>query len=406
MFLKALQPLKITIMDNTVNLNDLKTAFRYKKDSDLKMTYIIFKTLQKPNLLKILKSCANGIVKYNLPFKLFIKKTIFKLFCAGETIDEAFGLIKALENYKVKSVLDYVSEGEKTEVAFENNTKIIISNIIRVGEECPDNYISVKITGLEDPDFLTKCNSIKFPEDEKIKIRFNKLLERIDLICFTAKAKKVIVYIDAEDRCMQDIIDAITEHMMEKYNTESVVVFNTLQMYLKDRLTYLQRLITSAKQKHYTPGIKLVRGAYVEKEREAALKEHRSSPVFDTKEETDQSFNKAVDMCLSNHEQVVTCIASHNYVSTQLAIDCIKKYNIQNSHSKVKFSQLYGMCDGITFNLAANGYSVSKYLPYGEVKKAIPYLIRRSEENTSINGQINDELVRLKTELDNRKTRA
>lgn len=392
-------------MNNTVNLNDLKTAFKYKSDSDLKMTYIIFKTLQKPNLLKLLKACANGIVKYNLPFKLFIKKTIFKLFCAGETIDEAFGLIKKLENYKVKSVLDYVSEGEKNEEAFEFNTKTIVSNIIRVGDECPDNYISVKITGLEDPDFLTKCNSIKFPDDEQLKIRFDKLLQRIDLICSTAKQKKVIVYIDAEDRCMQDIIDAITEYMMEKYNKESVVVFNTLQMYLKDRLGYLENLILSAKQKQYIPGIKLVRGAYVEKEREAALKENRESPVFDTKQETDTSFNKAIELCLSNHQYLITCIASHNYVSTQLAIECIKKYNISDAQHKIKFSQLYGMCDGITFNLAANGYSVSKYLPYGDVKKAIPYLIRRSEENTSINGQINDELKRLETEIDNRKAR-
>lgn len=393
-------------MNNTVNLNDLKTAFKYKNNSDLKMTYIIFKTLQRPNLLKLLKACANGIVKYNLPFKLFIKKTIFKLFCAGETIDEAFGLIKKLENYKVKSVLDYVSEGEKTEEAFEFNTRTIVSNIRRVGEECPDNFISVKITGLEDPDFLTKCNSVKFPEDESLKIRFDKLLKRIDLICSTAQEKNVIIYIDAEDRCMQDIIDAITEYMMEKYNKKSVIVFNTLQMYLKDRLTYLENLISTAKQKEYIPGIKLVRGAYVEKEREAALRENRESPVFDTKEETDNSFNKAVELCLSNHQYVITCIASHNYVSTQLAIDCIKKYNITDVQNKVKFSQLYGMCDGITFNLAANGYSVSKYLPYGEVKKAIPYLIRRSEENTSINGQINDELKRLETEIDNRKMTA
>lgn len=393
-------------MNNTVNLNDLKTAFKYKKNSDLKMTYMIFKTLQKPNLLKLLKACANGIVKYNLPFKLFIKKTIFKLFCAGETIDEAFGLIKNLEHYKVKSVLDYVSEGEKTEEAFQYNAKTIVSNIIRVGEECPDNFISVKITGLEDSDFLTKCNSRKFPEDELLQARFNILLKRMDLICSTAKEKKVIVYIDAEDRCMQDIIDTITESMMEKYNKESVVVFNTLQMYLKDRLLYLENLIASAKQKNYIPGIKLVRGAYVEKEREAAFKENRESPVFDTKEETDRSFNKAVEICLSNHQYVVTCIASHNYISTQLAIDCIKKYKIEDAQRKIKFSQLYGMCDGITFNLAAGGYSVSKYLPYGEVKKAIPYLIRRSEENTSINGQINDELQRLKTELENRKIRA
>lgn len=392
-------------MNNSVNLEDLKTAFRYKNTSDLKLTYLIFKTLQKPTLLKLLKGCANGIVKFNLPFKAVIKKTIFKLFIAGETVDEAFGLIKTLDTYHVKSVLDYVSEGEKIESAFENNTNIIISNIIRLGKECPNNYVSVKITGLEDPDFLTKCNARKFPESADLKPRFDKLYNRIDSICSTAKQSNVIVYIDAEDRCMQDIIDLIVEHMMEKYNKESVIVFNTLQMYLKDRVRYLENQITIAKQKQYIPGIKLVRGAYVEKEREAALKENRESPVFDTKEGTDQSFNKAVEICLSNSAYVSTCIASHNYKSTQLAIDYIKTHDIKDAQSKVRFSQLFGMCDGITFNLAANGFSVSKYLPYGEVKKAIPYLIRRSEENTSINGQINDELRRLNTEISRRKSK-
>jgi proline dehydrogenase len=392
-------------MNNKVNLEDLSTAFKYKNDRDLKLTYLIFKTLQKPKLLNLLKACANGIVKYNLPLKIFIKKTIYKLFCAGENVDDAIGLIKKLESYHVKSVLDYVSEGEKTEEAFETNVRIIVSNVIRLGEERPGNYVSVKVTGLEDPDFLTEFSSQPFPEDTTLTPRFQKLLDRLDLICFTAKKYKVIVYIDAEDKCMQDCIDAITERMMEKYNVESVVVFNTLQMYLKDRLEYLERLIVRSKQKHYHPGVKLVRGAYVEKEREAAILEKRESPVFDTKEQTDESFNKAVEICLSNHMHLDTCIASHNYKSTQLAIDCIKKYDITDYEKKVKFSQLYGMCDGLTFNLAAQGYSASKYLPYGEVKKAIPYLIRRSEENTSINGQINDELKRLQTEIENRKKR-
>ncbi len=390
-------------MNNNVNLNDIKKAYQYKSDNDLKLTYFIFKTLQKPGLLGFLKSVANGIIKYNLPFNYFIKRTIFKLFIAGETIDEAFITIKKLESFNVKSVLDYVSEGEKTEHAFEQNTKFIVANIKRLGSECPGNYVSVKITGLEDFDFLTKCNARKFPEDETLKPRFAKLLDRIDLICKTAHENGIIIYIDAEDRCMQDIFDTITEEMMEKYNKDKVVVFNTLQMYLKDRVDYLYELIASSKQKKYIPGIKLVRGAYVEKERELAQKEGRESPVFDNKEQTDQSFNKAVEICLSHHKDIVTCIASHNFKSTQLAVDLIMKYDIQDASNRIKFSQLYGMCDSITFNLAAAGYSVSKYLPYGEVRKAIPYLMRRSEENTSINGQIQDELVRLKTEIDNRK---
>ncbi len=382
-----------------VDLHDLKTAYAYKSNADLKLTHFVFNTLQKPILLGLLKSCANGIVKYNLPFQSIIKKTIYKLFCAGENIEEAFKLIRYLDSYHVKSVLDYVSEGEKTEAAFSLNAKTILENVIRVGKECPGNYISVKITGLEDPDFLGKINSKTFPINNP---RFDKLLERVDAICNAAQKHQVIVYIDAEDRYMQDIIDAITEHMMEKYNTQQVVVFNTLQMYLKDRLKYLEGLIATAKQKKYIAGIKLVRGAYVEKERETALKEKRESPVFDTKDQTDKSFNAAVELCLQNHALIATCIASHNYNSTQLALDLMQKYHITDIN-KVRFSQLYGMCDGITFNLAAAGYSVSKYLPYGEVKKAIPYLIRRSEENTSINGQVNDELHRLQKEINNRK---
>ena len=382
-----------------VDLHDLKTAYAYKSNADLKLTHFVFNTLQKPILLGLLKSCANGIVKYNLPFQSIIKKTIYKLFCAGENIEEAFKLIRYLDSYHVKSVLDYVSEGEKTEAAFSLNAKTILENVIRVGKECPGNYVSVKITGLEDPDFLGKINSKTFPINNP---RFDKLLERVDAICNAAQKHQVIVYIDAEDRYMQDIIDAITEHMMEKYNTQQVVVFNTLQMYLKDRLKYLEGLIATAKQKKYIAGIKLVRGAYVEKERETALKEKRESPVFDTKDQTDKSFNAAVELCLQNHALIATCIASHNYNSTQLALDLMQKYHITDIN-KVRFSQLYGMCDGITFNLAAAGYSVSKYLPYGEVKKAIPYLIRRSEENTSINGQVNDELHRLQKEINNRK---
>ncbi len=390
-------------MENiSVNLENLKIAYSYKSTSELKLTHFVFKILQKPNLLKLLKSIASGIIKYNLPFKIFIKKTIFKLFCAGENIDEAFILIKKLEKYKVNSVLDYVSEGEKTETAFLNNTETIVSNIKRVGKECPGNYISVKLSGLEDPLFLKQCNAKVFPKDPVIGKRFDKLLQRVDLICLTAKENNVILYIDAEDRFMQDIIDAIVEFMMKKYNKQNVIVFNTLQMYLKDRVNYLNQLIEIANTDKFYPGIKLVRGAYVEKEREEALIENRESPVFDTKEETDNSFNTAVDICLKNHHNVMTCIASHNYKSNLLTIELIKKYNIVDYKTKIKFSQLYGMCDGITFNLAASGFSVSKYLPYGEVKKAIPYLIRRSDENTSINGQMNEELNRLELELKNR----
>jgi proline dehydrogenase len=389
-------------MKNSIDLDDLETAYSYKSNAELKFTFYIFKLLQKQKIVKLLIACTHGILKYNLPFKFMIKKTIFNVFCAGEDIDSAFNKINYLEKYKVKAVLDYVSEGENNSETFNNNTKIIVNNIIRLGKECPGNYVSVKISGLESTEFLTESNALDI-DSLKISLRFENLLNRIDLICSTAYSSKVIVFIDAEDRCMQDVFDKITEIMMEKYNKQSAVVFNTLQMYLKDRLQYLDKLIENAEQKKYVPGIKLVRGAYVEKEREQALKQGKESPVFDTKKETDDSFNQAVEICIREFKNVDSCIATHNNYSTNHAINCINKYNVSNHYSKVRFSQLFGMSDNLTFNLSKNGYNSSKYLPYGEVKKAIPYLIRRSEENSSIDGQIIDEVIRLKKEIERRK---
>jgi proline dehydrogenase len=390
-------------MKNNIDLEDLETAYSYKSNKELKFTYFIFNILQSQKLVKLLIAFTKAILKYNLPFKFLIRKTVFNVFCAGENINNAFLKIKYLEKFKVKSVLDYVSEGENNDESFDNNTKIIVSNIIRLGKECPGNYISVKISGLENPKFLTYCNGMEFVNDLIISPRFDRLINRIDLICKTAHDSKVILFIDAEDRCMQDLFDKISEMMMEKYNKDFAIVFNTLQMYLKDRITYLGTLIEAAERKNYVPGIKLVRGAYVEKEKEKAIKEGKISPVFDTKKETDDSFNQAVEICLREFKKVDSCIATHNNDSTMHAINCIHKYNITNHYSKVRFSQLYGMSDNLTFNLSINGYNSSKYLPYGEVKKAIPYLIRRSEEKSSIDGQIIDEVIRLKKEIERRE---
>jgi proline dehydrogenase len=389
-------------METNFNIKNLEIAFNYKNNLQLRRTYYVFKMLQLPKLVNLFTSISKGIIKYNLPFKYFIKQTVFKVFCAGETIEDAFKTINKLKKYNVKSVLDYVSEGEKNEKSFILNTNIITSNIVKIGKETPGNYISVKLSGLEDPNFFKKINNSIFSKTRNENQRFEILISRLDLICNTAYENNVIIYIDAEDRYMQDIFDDITEHMMEKYNKRSAVIFNTVQMYLKDRLEYIDYLICDGKEKKYIPGIKLVRGAYVEKERIAAIIENKKSPVYDTKTETDDAFNLAIEKCLSQFKDVDTCIATHNEKSTLLAIDCIKKYSITNSESKVRFSQLYGMSDHLTFNLAKNGYSTSKYLPYGKVKKAIPYLIRRSEENTSINGQISEEVMRLKIELNRR----
>lgn len=391
-------------MENTVNLNNLRAAFSYKKNKELRHTYYIFKALQHPSLVKVLSVLTNGILKYSILVRILVRNTVFRVFCSGESVSEAFSTIKRLEYYKVKSVLDYVAEGEKTNKIFKYNTEIILENIRKLSREAPGNSISVKFTSLEDPEYFKLINKSPVDAISFGKLRYETFMKRIDSICCTAMETKVVVYFDAEYSNTQDFFDLITEEMMKKYNKSEAIVYNTLQMYLSDRLEYLDHLLNDSVMNHYFPGIKLVRGAYVEKEREIAKRENRLSPVYATKELTDFAFNKALDICLKQHSRVFTCIASHNEPSTLLAIAGIEKYNITDHYKKVKFSQLYGMRDNLTFNLAAKGYNASKYLPYGEVKKAIPYLTRRAQENSSIGEQLAVELVRLKNEITRRKS--
>lgn len=390
-------------MNTTTNLSNTLIAYSYKKDKELRFTYYVFRMLRNPLLVKLLSEFANGILKYNIPLKSLIKNTVFKIFCSGENISEAFTTIKRLEKHKVRSVLDYVAEGEKTDEVFIANADVILANIRKLGKEAPGNAVSIKFTSLEDMNFFRQLNIALINGENINNERYKKFLDRIDNICLYAAKSEVLIYFDAEDRFMQDIFDRVVELMMEKYNKKQAVIYNTLQMYLTDRLPYLQHLMKDSADKNYYPGIKLVRGAYAEKERETALIENKTSPVYATKNQTDLAFNEAIEMCLKNHARVYTCVASHNETSTQLALDLIDRYNITDHYQKVKFSQLYGMRDNLTFNLGAMGFNASKYLPYGEVKKAIPYLIRRAEENSSIGPQLVEELARLENEIRRRK---
>lgn len=393
-------------MSVSSHLNNTLNAYRYKSSKELRSTYYIFKMLKNPLLVRLLSEAASGILKYNIPLKSLIRNTVFKIFCSGENIHEAFATIKKLEKYKVKSVLDYVAEAEKSETVFSENAQVIITNIRRLGKNAPGNSVSVKFTSLEDMEFFREQNQLLLSGKPLGNERYTQFLHRINEICNEALLSKVVVYFDAEDRFMQDIFDKMVEVMMEKYNKEEAIIYNTLQMYLTDRLYYLRHLLEDSQNKNYYPGIKLVRGAYAEKERDAAESERRESPVYATKEQTDTAFNTALEICLQNHQRVYTCIASHNEKSTEMALDLINRYNITDHFKKVKFSQLFGMRDNLTFNLGDMGYNASKYLPYGEVKKAIPYLIRRAEENSSIGPQLIEELTRLENELNRRKVQS
>lgn len=389
-------------MENAIQLRDLRTAFAYKTNTELRFTWLMFAVMKYPVISKLVTALASATIKYHLPFKWLIRKTAFRVFCSGENTAEAFHTIKRLHNFQVRSVLDYVSEGEKNEKAYDATARKIITNIETIVEGTRTDFISLKITGLEDPDFLQTVNVSDISPYKMNTPRLQNLINRVDRICKAASDKNVMVYIDAEETWLQDIIDYLAEQMMCTYNIDRVVVFNTLQMYRCDRLDYLKRLLDISAKQHYMPGIKLVRGAYREKESRLALKEGKPNPVFDLKEDTDNAFNEATKLCLQHHNRVVTCVATHNEDSIKYALDLIETYGIRDYAEKVQFSQLFGMSDHLTFNLTAQGYHASKYLPYGEVEKAIPYLIRRAEENTSVNGQVGRELELLTMEMKRR----
>ncbi|MBI2259696.1 MAG: proline dehydrogenase family protein [Flavobacteriia bacterium] len=391
-------------MENkSVNFDDVSIAFSYKSDAELKRMFFVYRLIQKPFMVKFLTRVAFWIIKYKLPFKFLLKNTMFQVFCAGVDLNETKKTMAHLKKYDVYTVLDYVAEGDKSEVGFKKNLQTIIKNIDCVKNESPNAFVGVKISGLEDVEYLKTFKQADFVEKFKTEHRLQLLHERVEKICQEGDKNNVKVYFDAEERNTQDIFDYLIEEMMRKYNRQKAVVYNTLQMYLKDRIDYLNKCISEAKNEHFFIGMKLVRGAYVEKEREEAKKLGLESPVFDTKQGTDDSFNHAVQICLENHDLVATCIATHNMESIQKAIILIHEYQINDHENKVFFSQLYGMSDNLTFNLAKNKYNSSKYVPYGEVEKAIPYLLRRAEENTSIEGQVSREFEMLKQEKNRRK---
>ncbi len=374
-------------MKTQIDLNDTEVAFRYKSNPELYNSIFIFGLLQKPFLVKILTKMAGWVLQYKLPFKFAISKTVFKVFCAGQNRNEAAQTIQKLKNYKVNTVLDYVAEGDSTKESFDNNMKTILANISFMKENSSKALIGIKLSGLEDVAFIKRFRYIEEADDTHSKERMNTFIGRVDTICNQAAEKNVFVYIDAEEYSTQDIFDQVVELMMLRYNKGRIIVFNTLQMYLKDRMAYLEYAIADARQKGFMIGMKLVRGAYVEKERVYAAQSGVESPVFDTKEETDRSYDKAVEICLQNSDIVYTCLATHNQESVALALSLIGELNITDHAEKVSFSQLFGMSDHLTFNLAQHNFNASKYVPYGEVEKAIPYLLRRAEENSSIEGQ-------------------
>lgn len=400
----GIMPATITSSANTSDINFLNTknAFAIKPDGELKRAHMLFSLMQNKMLVKAGGLLLKASLKMNLPVESLVKHTIYKHFCGGETVNEALETATSLQNFGVQTVLDYAAEGGENEEAFDNVTNKILQNIKLSVTNRQIGCISVKMTGIGSKEIFEKLNNNEQLNTQE-RAAYRRITERLDLICHTAHYAGVIIYIDAEESWMQDPIDMLTEEMMRRYNITQPIVFNTLQMYRKDRLAYCEKLITDAREYKFIAGIKIVRGAYHEKEALRAKQKGYENPICDSKEDTDKSFDGAIELCLKNIDICALCAATHNEKSVTYLLDELEHLNLQHYKDRILFSQLYGMSDNLTFNLAKAGWHASKYLPYGEVKTAIPYLLRRAEENTSMAGQMGRELRLIKKELERRR---
>ena len=385
------------LLDNTEN------GFILKSNFELKKAYFLFKIISNRALTNIGKNALELSLKLKLPILFIVKGTVFQQFCSGETLEESFKTVQKLYEKNVKSYLHYSVEGLENEESFDLSLKEVLNSIDFVAKRNILDFTVFKPTAIASSKILQKVSENK-ELDKRERELFNKAVERFNEICALAHKRDVKILVDAEESWIQDAIDQIVLKMMLKYNKEKAIVYNTSQMYRHDRLKYLNSLKEIAKKEDIFIGIKLVRGAYIEKENKRALKNNYNSPICASKDLTDINFNNGAVFILSNLTLFSFFSGTHNEKSIYKIIDIMESKKINNNDLKIWFGQLYGMSDNISFNLAKNGFNVIKYLPFGPIKKVVPYLIRRAEENTSVKGQTSRELELIKTELKRRKT--
>lgn len=384
------------IFDNT------QIAFQLKSDSELERAYFLFKMISHQPLVRIGTAATNFALKAHLPVEGLIRSTVFDHFCGGVNEDDCLPVIDKMYTKGVCSVLDFSVEGKEAEINFDAAMEKTLK-IVRFSDEREAMPIAVfKPTGFGRSKLYQKIGEKKALTDIE-KQEWNRVVARYDKVCKLAKEKDVEILIDAEESWMQDAVDDLCEEMMRRYNKDIPIVYNTLQLYRWDRLDYLKELYQRAQKDGFTIGMKIVRGAYMEKERDRAEDKNYDSPICPNKEATDINFNSTLEYILNRLDVISVFIGTHNEQSCYTAMELMESLNIAKNDNRVWFGQLYGMSDHISFNLAANGYNVAKYVPFGPVKDVMPYLIRRAEENTSVAGQTSRELNLLKTEKKRRK---
>ncbi len=391
-----------------LTFNDTETAFAYKTNGELKSARFLFGTMNYSWFAALGVRITPFLMKTGLPIHGIIRATIFKQFVGGESLEQTAAVAKKLGEYGVQVILDYGVEAKEGEENFDHARDVFIQVIEYAATQPNIPFISVKITGIARFGLLETLNSAPrlrsgIHDNEVEAAEWKKVWGRMYDICEKAAEKNIGVLIDAEESWIQDPIDRLSVEMMEIFNRgDKCVVYNTIQLYRHDRLSFLRMYHNIAQQRGFILGIKIVRGAYMEKERERAALMGYPSPIQQDKSFTDGDFNTAVEFCIDNIKDIATIIASHNEYSNLKAAELLNEKGIPHNHPHIHFSQLYGMSDNITFSLAKNGYSVSKYLPFGPIRDVIPYLMRRAQENTSINGQTSREVLLIKSELKRR----
>lgn len=384
-----------------VNFDNTEVAFQGKNQGDLNRSYWLFKIISWSWLIKLGPAFLKLLLPLRFPIPI-IKATIYKQFCGGETISECDATINELGKNNVKTILDYSVEGKENEADFDANVIETISTIKKAKTTKLIPFSVFKVTGFARFALLEKINAKKELSASE-KEEFERVKGRVDKMCSSAYELGIPIFIDAEETWIQNTVDEMVLDMMKKYNKEKAVVFNTIQLYRWDRLDFFKTLKTLADKEGFFIGMKLVRGAYIEKERERAQQMGYTDPMQKDKASTDKDFNASIKYCVENIDKIAFCCGTHNEESTQYLIDLMEKHQIALDDQRVYFAQLLGMSDHISMNLAKSGYNVTKYVPYGPVKDVIPYLIRRAEENTSIAGQTGRELSLILKEKERRE---
>ncbi|HEV7699020.1 MAG TPA: proline dehydrogenase family protein [Pyrinomonadaceae bacterium] len=385
----------------SLDFHDTATAYADKTDAQLKEKFRLFRMLNSP----LLNSIGTGLTRFalsiGLPVEGMIKATIFEQFCGGETIQESEKVIAALARANIGTILDYAIEGQTTQEGFDATKDEILRTIERAKGDPNIPFAVFKVSGIAPLGTLERLSARK-KLDAKSQAKAERIHKRVAEICEFAHSVDQPIFIDAEDSWIQDAIDRLAAEMMERFNQERVIIYNTIQLYRTDRLQFLKDSRRQARNNGYIYGAKLVRGAYMEKERERAKEMGYESPIHATREDTDADYNAALDYCLRHYQDMSFVAATHNEESTRLLAQGMDDLGIAPDHPNIFFSQLYGMGDNISYVLADKGYNVSKYVPYGPVADAVPYLMRRAEENSSAAGHVSRELEMLGREIKRR----